>query len=109
MATSLLSACIKPAGEWHVSQGVSFKEENLAEIREGVTPAGAVIAKLGVPYTTKPDEFIYAVQRRRNVERSFFFFSRAYTEQVTVRTVIRFDDGVVSDVETQRVEQLIPR
>ncbi len=104
----IVTACNKPQGEWQVTQGFNYPDKKIPLVREGSTTAGEVITLLGVPYATQEDVFIYQVQYTRPVERTYLVYSEPYTERLTLRTWIKFEDGVVSLVESTRTEQLLP-
>lgn len=101
-----IAACAKPGGEWRVVQGLDYNDANLDKVKVGST-AGEVITQLGTPFRTRPDRFIYAVQRERPIERSYFFFSQPFTDQVTLKTSVIISDGLVEHVETKRTAQEI--
>jgi hypothetical protein len=105
----LFSACTKPLGDWQIVKGSDFREENLDKVYKKSTTAGEAIALLGTPFLTNNESYIFAEQRERPVERSFFFFARPFTEQVTIKSIVYFQNGIVMDVQTKRTEQLLPR
>lgn len=102
-------SCTQPVGEWKIVKGNDFRDENLDKIIEKYTTAGEAIGILGIPSRTNEESFIFAEQRIRPVERSFYFFARPFTEQVTIKSIVYLQNGVVMDVQTKRTEQMLPR
>jgi hypothetical protein len=104
-----LSACIQPQGEWEVTRGSDFPEDKVETLEEHESTAGAVIQALGVPYNRKDGNFIYAVRRERPVVRSYLVYQSPFTEEVTLQTTIKFHEGVVYEIASERYERLLPR
>ena len=102
-------ACTQPVGDWQVVRGNDFHDENLDQVIEKHTTAGEAIGLLGIPSRTNEESFVFAEQRIRPGERSFFFFARPFTEQVTIKSIVYLQDGIVMDVQTKQTEQLLPR
>ncbi len=105
----VLVSCTNPVGDWEIVKGNDFRDENLEKVFEKYTTAGEAIQLLGFPARTNEESYVFAEQRERPVERSFFFFARPFTEQVTIKSIVYFQNGIVMDVQTKRTEQLLRR
>lgn len=103
-----LAACVRPNGEWRVTAGADFHDERLDRVVKGVT-AGQVVQALGVPLRSKPDEFVYAVRKVREIEQSYGVYARPATQEITIEAKIALDDGYVRDRDVKRYERIFPR
>lgn len=105
--TLLLAACIEGKGEWKVTAGSDFHDEQMERVIKGVT-AGQVVQALGMPLRTKPDEFVYAVRKVRPIEQRYVIYGRPATQEITIEARIALDEGYVRDVQVKRYERIFP-
>lgn len=103
----LLTACVQSRGEWSVTAGSNFHDDQMDKVVKGVT-AGQVVQALGTPLRTKPDEFVYAVRKVRPIEQKYVVYGRPATQEITIEARIALDEGYVRDVQVKRYERIFP-
>lgn len=103
----MLGACVESRGEWKVTAGSDFHDDQMNKVVKGVT-AGQAIQALGTPLRTKPDEFVYAVRKVRPIEERYVIYGRPATQEITIEARIKLDEGYVRDVEVKRYERIFP-